>query len=52
MSFVGETFLVERTTSVGRALDWECFRCWPRSLVGVGNIGKWGCDGFVGVYPK
>ena len=42
MSFVGEAFVAEWATFVGRASDWEGFHCWPRSLVGVGNIGWWG----------
>ena len=25
------------------------FQRWPSSLVGAGNIGKWGFDGFVGI---
>ena len=32
-----------------RAPDWEGFQRWPNSWVGVGDIGKWGCEGFVGV---
>ena len=49
MSFVGAAFVVEWATFVGRAPDWEGFRRWPKSSVGVGNIGKWGCEGFVGI---
>ena len=48
-NFVGETFVVEWLIFVGRMLDWEGFRRWPNNLVGVGNIGKWGCEGFVGI---
>ena len=48
-NFVRETFMVEWEILVGRAPDWEGFRHWPNSLVGAGNIGKWGCEGFVGI---
>ena len=47
MSFIGESFVVEWATFVGRASDWEDFRHWPNNLVCVGNIGKWDCEGFV-----
>ena len=46
-SFVGEAFVDEQAIFAGRASNWEGFRCWPNSFVGVGNIGKWGCEGFV-----
>ena len=49
MSFLGEAFVVEWATFVGWVPDWEGFQCWPNSLVGAGNIGKWGCEGFVGI---
>ena len=41
--------MVERAIFVGWAPDWEGSRCWPNNLVGAGNIGKWGCEGFVGI---
>ena len=44
MSFMEEAFVAEWATFVGQALDWEGFQHWPRSLVGVGNIGKWGYE--------
>ena len=48
-NFMGEAFVVEWAIFVGQALNWEGFRCWPNNLVSAGNIGKWGCEGFVGI---
>ena len=49
MDFMGETFVVEWTIFVGWAPDWEEFRCWLNNCTNVGNMGKWGCEGFVGI---
>jgi len=49
MNFVGEAFVVEWEIFVGWAPDWEGFRCWPNNFVDVGNIGRRGCEGFVGI---
>ena len=48
MGFVGEAFVVEWAFSVGWASDWEEIRCWLSNCTGAGDIGKWGCEGFVG----
>jgi len=48
MDFVGEAFVVEWAFSVGWASDWKEVRYWLSNCTGAGNIGKWGCEGFVG----
>ena len=48
-SFLGKAFGVERAIFVGQVSDWEGFRCWPNNLVDAGNIGRWSCEGFVGI---
>jgi len=49
-NFSGEAFVVEWEIFVGREPDWEGFRRWLNNLVDAGNIGRWGCEGFVGIY--
>ena len=46
--FLGEAFVVEWALSVGWASDWEEIRYSLNNCTGVGDIVKWGCDGFVG----
>ena len=46
---MGEAFVVEWATFVGWVPDWEGFRRWLNNLVDVGNIGRWGSEGFVGI---
>ena len=46
-NFVGEAFMVEWATFVGRVPYWEGFRNWLNNLIDVRNIGRWGCEGFV-----
>ena len=48
-NFVREAFVVEWAIFFGWAPDWEGFRCWLNNLVDAGNIGRWGCEGFVGI---
>jgi len=47
LSFVGDSFVVEQALFVGRASVWKGFRHGPKSLVGVGHIGRC-CEGFAG----
>ena len=49
MNFMGEAFVVEWAIFVVRASDWEGFRCRLNNLVDARNIGRWGCEGFVGI---
>ena len=49
MHFVGEAFVVEWAIFVGWVLDWEEFRCWLNNGTDTRNMGKWGCEGFVGI---
>ena len=48
-NFVGEAFVVEWAIFVGWVPKWEGFRCWLNNSVDAGNIGMWGCEGFVGI---
>ena len=36
-------------TQIRWAPDWEEFQCWLNNLVDARNIGRWGCEGFVGI---
>ena len=45
---VGEFFVVEWAFSVEWASGREEIRCWLSNCVGEGDIGTWGCEGFVG----
>ena len=47
-SFEWEAFVIKRELFTRWVPDWKGFRREPKSLVGVGNIGKC-CEGFVGI---
>ena len=48
-NFVREAFVVEWEIFIGWTSDWEGFQCWLNNLVDAGNIGRWDCEGFVGI---
>ena len=49
-NFVGEAFMVEWAIFVGWAPNWEGCQYWLNNLVDAENIGRWGYEGFVGIY--
>ena len=49
MDFIGEAFVVKWAFSIGWVLNWEEIRYWLSNCTGAGVIGKWGCEGFVGI---
>ena len=48
MGGVGEVFVVDWACSVGWASSRGEIRYWPSNCIGAGDIGTWGCEGFVG----
>jgi len=44
----GEVFVVDWACSVGWASRRREIRYWPSNCISAGDIGMWGCEGFVG----
>ena len=47
MGGVGEVFVVGWACLVGQVSSRGETRCWLSNCIGAGDIGTWGCEGFV-----
>ena len=51
MGGVGEVFVVDWACLIRWALGRGEIRYWPSNCIGAGDIGTWGCEGFLGIWP-